>query len=216
MSRRPRANATGGDNGRSNKELPNRETLQMPENVPPLPELAAFVDIGLTKITRVLAENACPSLQTDKDGGHAAQSASTQPPELSPYSIIFVARSGHPSVFYSHFPQMVAVASHSRKRTSTDSLDACVGSPSSIMDPIRLVGFSHGCEDRLSACLGIPHVSSIALRAGATQSQGLVDFVRGRVPPVEIQWLQEARAGDYRKTHIHMAEVTVGPKKKKV
>lgn len=178
-----------------------------PTDAPPIPELAAFVDIGLTKITRVLAENACPlPLQTGTN---------EQLPTSSPYSAIFVARSGHPSVFYSHFPQMVAVASRGSNRPTTDSPNALTASSPSFAAPIRLVGFSHGCEDRLSACLGIPRVSSIALRTGATQSQGLLDFVRGHVPPVEMRWLQEAQAGKLLKTHIHMAEVTVGPKKKK-
>ena len=78
-----------------------------------------------------------------------------------------------------------------------------------------LVGFSKACEERLSSVLGVPRVSSIGLRANAPQSQGLVSFLRENVAPVRVAWLDEAVRGQYRETNIHMADVKVGPKKKK-
>jgi len=115
------------------------------------------------------------------------------------YAVIFVARSGQSTAFTSHLPQMVAVAS----QTSS-------GRP-----PVRLVGFSKACEGRLSSCLGIPRASSIALRVGAPQSSGLVEFVLANVPPVEVAWLAEARAGHYRDTSIITSQTTVGAKRRK-
>jgi ribonuclease P/MRP protein subunit POP3 len=115
-------------------------------------------------------------------------------PNQEPYAVVFVARSGQPSAFHSQFPQMVAVASTSR-------------------EPIRLVGFSKSCEERLSSCLGIPRVSSIGLRDGVPQAKALLEFVRQHVPPVEMTWLPEAKAGQYLETKINALEVPVGTKK---
>ncbi len=95
---------------------------------------------------------------------------------------------------------MVAVASQSPQPSSES--------------PIRLVGFSRACEERLSASIGIPRVSSIALRDGAPHSQGLLAFVRDKVAPVDVPWLDEARAGQFRETQIRVTDVAVGPKKK--
>ncbi len=153
--------------------------------VPPPPELAAFVDVGLANITRVL--------ETASSRGDNQESQLVP----LPYSAVFIARSGQPSAFHSHFPQMVAVAS----TTHSDN------------EPIRLVGFSQACEARLSACLGLPRASSVALRVGAPQSKALVDFVRARVRPVEVSWVHEAQEGRYRETKINTTETTVGSKK---
>ncbi len=155
------------------------QTAPAPE-APPTPELAAFVDVGLASISRTLEGMAAD------DGG-----------EL--FSTIFVARSGHPSAFHSHFPQMVAVASQHH--------------PS--QEPVRLVGFSKACEERLSSCLGIPRASAVGLRAGAPQSKALVDFVRTHVSAVEIAWLQEAQDRHHRDTKIKVIETTVGEKRRK-
>jgi ribonuclease P/MRP protein subunit POP3 len=83
------------------------------------------------------------------------------------------------------------------------------------MEPIRLIGFSKSCEDRLSSCLGIPRVSSIGLREGVPQTKALLDYVRQRVSAVDIPWLQEARSGKYLETKINAVEVPVGVKKQR-
>ena len=115
------------------------------------------------------------------------------------YSAVFVARSGQPTAFTSHLPQMVAVASRSSSATR----------------PVRLVGFSKACEDRLSACLGIPRVSSIALRFDAPQSGSLIEYVQVHVPPVRMAWLEEAQTGQHRETNIITSETTIGVKRQK-
>lgn len=190
----------------------DREPVQVTTSaaVPPPPELAAFVDVGLADITRVLAQSAC-SLTPPKDGCSVTPDKipAVPSPTAPPYTAVFVARTGHPPAFYSHFPQMVAVASRGCNRPANGSVDAATPSP------ILLVGFSRSCEERLSACLGIPRVSSIALRTGATQSQGLVSFVREHVPPIQVPWLHESQQGKHRETNIQITEVKMGPKKKK-
>ncbi|KLU83982.1 hypothetical protein MAPG_03031 [Magnaporthiopsis poae ATCC 64411] len=162
---------------------------------PPPPELGKYVDVGLASITRGLQQPGATGNagrpKTRSGNGTAGGDAA----DNIPYTVVFVARSGQSSAFHCHFPQMVAVASAS--------------------SPVRLVGFSKACEDRLSECLGIPRASSIALRAGAPQSQALLDFVRQKVALVEVPWLEEVAAAGYRETKINTIEAPVGRKKQK-
>lgn len=94
---------------------------------------------------------------------------------------------------------MVAVASKSQSKE----------------EKIRLVGFSKSCEERLATALGIPRVSSVALRADAPQAKGLVDFVREHVAPIEVAWLQEAGSGKFLETNIEAVPTKIGSKKTK-
>lgn len=148
------------------------------------------MDVGLTNITRNLA--ACSSKSqagADKIGDYI---------KCSPYYVVFVVRSGPPSTFFSHLPQMVAAASRQ------------------LEEPIRLVGFSKSCEEKLSACLGIPRVSSVALRAGdSVQLKALVDFVRKQVAPVEALWMEDGGKGEFRETKINSIQAPVGAKRQK-
>lgn len=83
-------------------------------------------------------------------------------------------------------------------------------------ESIRLVGLSKSCEDKLGACLGIPRVSSLALRVDSTaQSKALIDFVRKRVPPVEAPWLEETAAVKFHETKINTLQVPIGNKRQK-
>ncbi|TLD30512.1 hypothetical protein PspLS_02338 [Pyricularia sp. CBS 133598] len=161
---------------------------------PPPPELSAYVDVGLASITRCL--------QDDSESSSIVSGGDQQTPgnlKGPPYSMILVARSGHSSAFHSHFPQMVAMASKSRPDQPA----------------IRLLGFSKSCEDRLSDCLGVPRVSSVALRAGAPLSKPLIEFVQQHVPIIEIPWVEEVTAG-YQETKIKTVEAPVGRKKQRV
>lgn len=80
---------------------------------------------------------------------------------------------------------------------------------------VRLVGLSKACEDRLSAALGIPRVSSIGLREDAPQAKGLVEYVREHVAPVEIVWLREVQAGRFLETKIDAVQTKIGLKKQR-
>lgn len=167
-------------------------------SAPPVPEFAAHVDVGLSQISRTLQnmsskDEVSPSLvDTSSNPGGADASTSSKP-----YSVVFVARSGQSSAFHCHFPQMVAVAAQSQ--------------PADIA--VRLVGLSKACEDRLSAALGIPRVSSIGLREDAPQARGLVDFVREHVAPVDVSWLREAQSAEFLETKIDAVATKVGAKK---
>lgn len=95
---------------------------------------------------------------------------------------------------------MVAVASKSQQ----------------LSEPIRLVGFSKACEERLSACMGIPRVTSVALRANdLAQSKALVSFVRDRVPVIEVPWLEQVGKGEYHETKINTIQAPVGQKRQR-
>lgn len=137
----------------------------------------------------------------------AAPAATQEDPSLQqlpetapkPYTLVFVARSGVSSAFHCHFPQMVALSASSR--------------PSD--PPIRLVGFSKSCQERLSVALGLPRVSSIALREGAPQAKGLLDFVREHVEPIVISSIP---THGYQETNIDAVQTKIGtarPKKAK-
>ncbi|KAF3770104.1 hypothetical protein M406DRAFT_34447 [Cryphonectria parasitica EP155] len=182
--------------GKRNKRKRKRDQESEPpveRAVPPSPAIATFVEVGLSTITRNLQLLNCSPTGSDPQ----AQTPSTQ---ISPYAVIFIARSGPPSAFFSHLPQMVATASKFHQ----------------LSEPVRLVGFSKACEERLSACMGIPRVTSVALRSNdTTQARALVDFVRKTVPPVVAPWLEEAGRGKFLETKINALEAPVGQKRLK-
>ncbi|CRK28323.1 hypothetical protein BN1708_015186 [Verticillium longisporum] len=101
---------------------------------PPAPEIASFVDIGLSAITRILQE-------------HVSQNVDSVDATKSPYALIFVARSGQASAFNCHYPQLVAVASqssssnHSIRLVGVSSVGIRHGAP--LSKP--LIDFVQGC-----------------------------------------------------------------------
>lgn len=119
--------------------------------------------------------------------------------QTGPHTMIFVARGDQSPAFNAHFPRMVGAAS---KNNPSD-------------DKIRLVGFSKACSDRLSTCLGVARVSSIAVRHGAPGADALLRAVKGAVKPVDIGWLEGERDPSYLTTKINSIETTVGTKRVK-
>ncbi|KAI0887254.1 uncharacterized protein GGS22DRAFT_156561 [Annulohypoxylon maeteangense] len=174
------------------RKAPNTGSKELAS--PPIPELRTYVDVGLTTVTRHLQEMASKAHGVDST---LEEKLASQETSCSPYSVIFVARSGQSSILNGHFPQMVAVASKSNPSQT----------------PIRLVGLSKSCEDRLSESLCIPRVSCIGLYEGAPNSKALVEFARQHVPPIESHWLQEARQAEYQETTINTIETFIGSKK---
>ncbi|KAI1500598.1 hypothetical protein F5X99DRAFT_385942 [Biscogniauxia marginata] len=174
---------------RKHKDLLDQETALPP---PPRPELSSYIDIGLAAITR--------NLHNAASGGRKLSSptedntATEKDQIIRSYSIIFVARSGQPSALNSHISQMVAVASKAHPSRT----------------PIRLVGLSKACQERLSESVGIPRVSYIGLYEDAPNSRPLVDFVRQHVPVIETTWLEEASRAQHRETNINTIETFVG------
>ncbi|KAL2259797.1 hypothetical protein VTK26DRAFT_6390 [Humicola hyalothermophila] len=164
---------------------------------PPAPELAAFVDVGLSQISRGLQTMSSKDGRKAPPGDATTQQSKPINPKDKPYSVVFVARSGQSSAFHCHFPQMVALAARSQPTETA----------------LRLVGLSKACEERLSAALGIPRVSSIGLREDAPHAKGLVDFVRERVAPIQVAWLEEARSAKFLETKIDAVPTRIGTKK---
>ncbi|KAK4043996.1 hypothetical protein C8A01DRAFT_12518 [Parachaetomium inaequale] len=165
---------------------------------PPLPELAAHVDVGLSHISRALQGMSGKDKPSPPPIATPSERTEEEPKaDANPYSVVFVARSGQSSAFHCHFPQMVALAAQSQPADKA----------------VRLVGLSKACEDRLSAALGIPRASSIGLREDAPQAKGLVDFVREHVAPVDVAWLREAPSGKFLETRIDAVPTNVGVKK---
>ncbi|KAK7424989.1 RNase P and RNase MRP subunit [Neonectria magnoliae] len=113
------------------------------------------------------------------------------------YSMVFVARGNQASSFNCHFPQMVGATS---KRLDAEK-------------KIRLVGFSKPCADRLSTCLGLPRVSSVAITSDAPGADALQEFVQKTVAPVDAAWLDETQDPNYLATIITASETTIGPKR---
>ncbi|KAI1103784.1 hypothetical protein F4804DRAFT_309184 [Jackrogersella minutella] len=179
---------------RDKKRKRKSPPVQVKDLMPPAPELRLHVDVGLTTVTRHLQEMSSKS--QDMKAGFGDKLPIQEAFTLS-YSAIFVARSGQLNILNGHLPQMVAVASKSN--------------PTQI--PIRLVGLSKFCEDRLSESLGIPRVSCIGLREEAPDSKALVEFIRSHVPIIEVQWLEEARQAKHRATNINAIETFIGSKK---
>ncbi|KAI1854858.1 hypothetical protein JX265_002497 [Neoarthrinium moseri] len=175
-----------GDKKRKRREAEKPDAAPAP---PPAPEISSYVDVGLSTITRNLQS----SIAEGVDGAKTDADAS----KTSLYSVIVVARSGQPNILHSHLPQIVAVASETHPST----------------EPIRLVGISKACQDRLCEALGIPRVSCVGLREGAPNSKALVDFARQRAPPIEVTWLKEAQKAEFRETKIKTVETVIGSKK---
>lgn len=105
---------------------------------------------------------------------------------------IFVPRSDQAPILTSHLPLLVHSASLVRS-----------ASPA-----IRLVNLSKGAEARLCAAVHLPRVSFVGLLEDAPNATALIDFVRDRVAPIEIPWLEEVGMGVYMPVEIKTLETT--------
>ncbi|KOS18905.1 hypothetical protein ESCO_001221 [Escovopsis weberi] len=160
----------------------------------PKPELDSSIDVGFNSITRNLqAQASSPASSSPTDAGPDVAAA-------PPYSMVFVARGNQSSAFHCHFPHMVGAASQR--------------SPAG--EKTRLVGFSRPCSERLSSVLGVPRVSSVAVKRTAPGAQALLAFVEQKVAPVRVSWMGEGEGGgtvEYCPTQISSTETTVGAKR---
>ncbi|KAF5023750.1 hypothetical protein F66182_4183 [Fusarium sp. NRRL 66182] len=172
------------------KEKDAKRAGDVPEqpDMPPMPEIDGSIDIGLNSITRNL--QAWSRKGTD----------SAQDEQKRQYSMVFVTRGNQASAFNCHFPQMIGAAS---KPIPSD-------------EKIRLVGFSKPCSERLSACLGVPRVSSLAITKDAPGARALQEFVMKTVAPVEAAWLNVSSDTQYLAPKINAIETTAGPKRIRV
>ncbi|KAF5568971.1 rnase subunit pop3 [Fusarium phyllophilum] len=174
----------------SQKEKGTKKTAQASEQPPvaPMPEIEASIDVGLNSITRNL--QLCSRQETESMG---------EEPDRQ-YSMVFVARGDQASAFNCHFPQMIGAAS---RKTGSER-------------EIRLVGLSKPCSERLSSCLGVPRVSSVAIRMDAPGAGALQEFVMKKVEPIEASWLDVPSDAQYLGPKINAIETTVGHKRARV
>ncbi|PKS12677.1 hypothetical protein jhhlp_000885 [Lomentospora prolificans] len=190
----PPSRGKGAKKRRKNQERKGSKKLEEKPVVPPVPQIAKHVDIGLASISRGLQQLISGTEASSSRDAHGTLRQEGQPPQADRpvYSAIFVAKHGQPTTFHCHFPQMVHAASKNQ---------CCE-------EPIRLVGLSGPCGDRLSAAVGISRVSAIALHAQAPEARALVDFVRNHVPPVSSTWSfsNGARSPQYLETNIKAIE----------
>ncbi|KAJ4038732.1 RNase P and RNase MRP subunit, variant 2 [Fusarium oxysporum] len=156
--------------------------------VPPMPEIEASIDVGLNSITRNL--QLCSRQDPESMGDEPDRQ----------YSMVFVARGDHASTFNCHFPQMIGAAS---RKISPER-------------KIRLVGISKPCSERLSSCLGVPRVSSVAICMDSPGAGALQEFVMKKVAPIEASWLDVSPDAQYLAPKINAIETTVGPKRARV
>ncbi|KIL84781.1 hypothetical protein FAVG1_12009 [Fusarium avenaceum] len=156
--------------------------------VPPTPEIEANIDIGLNSITRNLQLYSRKVTEATEDESQRR------------YSMVFVTRGNQASTFNCHFPQMIGAASEQL----------------SVTEKICLVGFSKPCSERLSTCLGVPRVSSIAILKDAPGAGALQEFVMKAVAPVEASWLNASVDTKYLGPKINAIQTTVGPKRVRV
>ena len=170
--------------GKRDRKRKRKAEEKPPVPKPPPPAQSTFIDVGIPSISRTL---------------EALSSSPSDSEDLRLYSAVFVVHGprGQSSALTTHFPIMVSVASSAHESKP----------------PIHLVGLPEAAENRLSDALGIPRVSSVAIREACPSSDALLGFLRNRVPIVEIPWLQEAGRGVYKATKIKKTDIPVGTKK---
>lgn len=163
------------------------EESQIPA-VAPKPLISEHLDVGFNAISK--------SLQNSHLSRQSSTELSSQKPHKQ-YLGVFVARGDQSPVLDSHFPQMVGAAS----KALPDN------------QKIRLVGFSRSCAEKLALSVGLPRVSSVAIRADAPGAAALQELVRSIVPPVQAPWLSRSASAEFSPTKINSAETVIGTKK---
>jgi len=186
----------------SRKHAPSAE-------VPEPPDMQRHLTIGFNSTTRYLESLAQGSATTttqgqkpkfSKVGNPSADSSHSKKPR--PIVAIFVPRSDHPSILYSHLPLLIKTASLAPPSSPTP----------------RLVSLPKGAEELLSAALAIPRAGLIGLIDGAPNTDPFIDFIRQQVPELEVPWLHDAAAGIYSPVNIKVIQTSapVHSKKRKL
>ena len=174
-------------------------------DAPALPEIYDRLTVGFNTTTRYLELLARTSISnTDEDKHSGAVVAITparpslDPINIKPLAAVFVPRSGQPPVLYSHLPLLTKAASL-----------AVPSSPST-----RIISLTEGAETRLKTVLGIPRVGMVGLIDGAPNASSMIEYIRERVPDLEVPWLQEAIKGTYLAVKINAFQPSVPLKPK--
>lgn len=117
-----------------------------------------------------------------------------------PVAAVFVAHSDHHAMLYAHIPLLAKM----------------ISSAFAIIPSMRLVVLSKGAEQRLGSALAIPRVGVIGLSGDAPESAALMEFVRQRVPEIEVPWLDEVAAGIFLPVKIDETEISAPTEQKRM
>lgn len=183
----------------TDEERKSSESEASRASPPAPPVVQEHLTIGFNTTTKYLESlvqrSSLPSQVPSSDNAPDMKAPTRSPSEHSssrPLAIVFAPHSDQFSIMYSHLPLL----------TKTASL-ASSSSPS-----VRLVMLPKGAEERLGAILSVPRVGLIGLIDGALESKVLIEFIRERVPQVEVPWVQEAMAGAYLPVKINEIETS--------
>lgn len=185
-----------------------RGVLEVAVQTPP--DIQRQVTIGFNATTRYL-ENLVKHSTASKGSRHGSQediSTNSKVGALdcaktaTPLSLaaVFVPHSDQPVMLYTHIALLA-------KLTSTAF---------ATLPPTRLVALSKEAEQRLGSALGIPRVGLIGLYRDAPESTALMEFVKQKVPGVQVPWVEEVAAGSYLPVKIDEIETSAPIGQKRV
>ena len=117
-----------------------------------------------------------------------------------PLAAVFVPHFDQPAMLYAHIPLLAKMTS----------------SAFATLPSTRLVVLPKGAEQRLASALKIPRVGLIGLSRDAPESAALIEFVRQKVPEIEVPCLNEVVAGSCLPVKIDEIETSapIGPERK--
>ena len=168
--------------------------------LPPPPDIQRHVTIGFNATTRYLEDLAKRSVAS-RDHRHGSQEDTATESKVGtldrpqtdthmPLAAVFVPYSDQHAMLYAHIPLLAKM---------TSSAFATIPST-------RLVVLSKGAEQRLGSALGIPRVGLIGLYSEAPESAALMEFVKQKVPEIEVPWVEEVAAGSCLPVNINETE----------
>jgi hypothetical protein len=145
----------------------NATTDLDPASVPPTPEIAFYITVGINETTQRLTSYINPT------------SSKIPSKPLQPLAVIFVPPG--PVHLTSHLPTLSSLASYTSSR-----VEPATNGPS-------LVRLSQEAQERLSVALHIPRVSCIGI-VRCPETEILVQEATRRIKPVVVPWLDAAGA----------------------
>ena len=160
------------------------------------PEISSHLNVGFNSTVRVLEELAGDPAQGFSTASET-EAAVTAAVSSGYPAVIFVCQAALPGPVCQSIPILVATASQHKQNA----------------EPLRLVGLSLSAEAAVSAALGLPRVSVLAVHHGAPGTGPLSQFVREHVEPIKVPWLHEVFSSSYLPVKVNAVEVAVGGKK---
>ena len=179
------------EQGRTDKdeESVSHEREVLKDALPAPPAIQRHVTIGFNATTRYLEDLAKRSTARRGRRYGSREDTATNSKVVTlgcsetdtsmPLAAVFVPLYDQPAILYAHIPLLAKMTS----------------SAFATLPSTRLVVLSKGAEQRLGRALAIPRVGLIGLSRDAPESAALMEFVRQKVPEIEVPWLEEVVAG---------------------